>query len=165
MLKYGQGVTYTQGLNGKKFREIAPESVKDIIKNYYEVHISTITQKITQSENPIIIDCHSFSDEAYECSPFTYHELPDVCIGYNHGDCKSERLALFLADYWQGLGFSASINAPYAGAYQIGSNPAVMIEINKRIYLYNDFLTKKSDFYKIKSLTKGAITQVEKFIF
>ena len=38
MLKYGQGVIYTHGINGKEFRKTSDNSVSDIIQNYYEKH-------------------------------------------------------------------------------------------------------------------------------
>ena len=165
MLKYGQGVVYSHGINGKKFRDISKKTYDDIIKNYYDVHSSLVREKVVQSKNPILIDCHSFSNETYRCTPFTSDVsdlYPDICMGFN-GDKKSEQLALLLVNYWQKVGLTVAMNTPYAGTYQIDRFPAVMIEVNKRLYLENDYLTKKRDFSKVRDWIVNAIALVEKF--
>ena len=163
MLKYGQGVIYTHGINGKKFRELSENSVSDIIKNYYEKHTFELSKKVNQLKNSILIDCHSFSDEIYNCTPFNCADLPDICIGHNPADNKSQNLSLFIADYLGKLGYKTAVNRPYSGSYQIGNIVSVMIEINKKLYLREDYLSKRSDFYKMKALINGLIKQIENY--
>ena len=164
MLQYGQGVIYTHGINGKRFRELSDNSVSDIIENYYEKHKSNFTEKVRQVKNPIIVDCHSFSDEICKMDPFNPCDLPDICIGYNTGDVKAQAIACFLMDYLEKLGFIKTLlNIPFSGSYQIDNVTSVMIEINRKLYLMDDCLTKKSDFYKAKFLMKVLIEKIRSY--
>jgi len=163
MLRYGQGVIYTHGINGKTFREPSENSVSDIIKNYYEKHKLEVSEKIKQLKDVVLIDCHSFSNEIYKCTPFNCTDLPDICVGYNPADHKSQNLSLFISDYLDKLGYKISVNYPYHGSYQIDNIISVMIEINKKLYLNDDYLSKRNDFYKIKSFINALIKQIENY--
>jgi len=166
MLKYGQGVIYTHGINGRKFRAPSDHSVSDIIQNYYEKHKSKVREKIRELEDVILIDCHSFPDDMNKYAPpnlINYGKLPDICIGYNQGDYVSQNLSRFIADYLNELGYKTAFNYPFSGSYQIDNVTSVMIEINKRLYLNEDHLSKRSDFYKTKALLNGLMKQIEKY--
>lgn len=165
MLIYGQGVLYTHGLNGKHFREYTKTIKNKIIREYYNKHKVNVVNKIKELNDPIVVDCHSFSNEIYQCTPFTCDVLPDFCLGYNEGDIKGETLCNFIEDYLSKTGFNVKINSPYCGSYQIDTTPSIMIEINKRLYLRDDYITKVSDYYKIKNIIKIIIQKIENYVF
>ena len=159
--KFGQGYYYTNGINLKPFRtEINKETVRD---KYYTPHHAFMKETIRKLNNPLLIDCHSFSDEIYKCSPFESRELPDICLGVNEGDYHAQNLCSRFYDYFTGQGLKTAINFPYSGSFQIDKVPSVMIEINKRLYLHDDLLTKRSDFYKTKALVKFSVKKIQEY--
>ena len=160
MNKYGQGVIYKNGLNGKLFKNQSDEVDREIIKDFYLPHIEKITSLVVGVENPLIIDCHSFSHEIYKTTPFTNIPNIDFCIGYNEGDDSGRLLAEFGKTFFGNLGFKVEVNAPYAGSYTIFSVPSLMIEVNKRTYLSGDYISRLSDYYKIKNVIKLFINKI-----
>ena len=86
-------------------------------------------------------------------------ELPDICIGFeeNHVD---ETLVQIIKDEFKG--YDIGINIPYAGSlvptdfwgkdFRVKS---VMIEINKKLYLSDDNITKSKNFNQVKDKLKN----------
>jgi len=129
---------------------------KHSVRHYFDEHHAQLNQKTKKRLDTFgkctVIDCHSFSDKRY-----WFHKqmkLPDICIGFeqNHVDKKIvEAVQDLFMDYTIG------INKPYEGSL-VPTNywgkdfrvKSVMIEINKKLYLEADHLTKNSQFKEIQ---------------
>jgi N-formylglutamate amidohydrolase len=162
MVKYGQGVFYTNGINGKAFRKYGDEycNITDVLIEYYEPYIDLFKNTLQKIYNPLIIDCHSFSNEIYPCTPFYTKELPDFILGHN-GKEYEIKLCFIIYQYLVDLGYKVNINTPYSGSFTVHDFPSIMIEVNKRLYLLDDYITKKSDYYKIKDVISSIIRKVK----
>lgn len=158
---FGLGWFYENAILQKKpLRSIEN---KHIIRKYYDAHHQKLNQ-LTQETLDIhdtctLIDCHSFSNKRY-----WFHEdikLPDICIGFEDlhvdKDLVEKILAMF-SDY------SIGINKPYCGSL-VPTNywgkdtrvKSVMIEINKKLYLEEDNITKNKNFDTIKEKINGLL--------
>jgi N-formylglutamate amidohydrolase len=108
-------------VNLKPFRfDSNKEKVKE---RYYNSHHLLLKEIIQRTDNPLIVDCHSFSNEIYP--------------------------------------YKVEINNPYKGSLSVNGCPSIMIEINKRLYLSKDCLSKKADFYKIEFLMKTILNKIQ----
>jgi len=158
--KYGQGFYYTNGINLKPFRN---DTNKDIVRDkYYNPHYSLIKETIQTMFNPLLIDCHSFSNEIYPCTPFKADELPDFILGHN-GKEREIKFCGLISDFLTDLGFKVTVNYPYIGSFTIDNCDSIMIEINKRLYLSNDYLYKRSDYYKAEHITEAIIKKINTY--
>jgi N-formylglutamate amidohydrolase len=131
---------------------------KSKIRKYFDEHHAKLNQltqdKIDKYDKCTVIDCHSFSNERYWFHDKNLH-LPDICIGFedNHVD---DKLVEKIKDIFDG--YDIGINIPYAGSL-VPTNywgkdfrvKSVMIEINKKLYLEDDNITKSSNFENIKA--------------
>ena len=100
-----------------------------------------------------MIDCHSFPSAAlpYEMADPS-KARPDICIGTD-GLHTGERLAAAFSTAFQLEGWSVSLNDPFPGALVPASRyrkdrrvEAVMVEVNRRLYLREDDATPLPDF-------------------
>ncbi len=153
--KYGLGWFYENAILTKKpLREL---NNKTKIRAYYDAHHKELNQKTAEKlalyDRCTIIDCHSFSNERY-----WFHDanikLPDICIGFEENHVDRELLAIIQEEFKE---YDIGINTPYVGSlvptdywgedFRVKS---VMIEINKKLYLEPDNLTKNDNFDAIK---------------
>ncbi len=139
------------------------------IRSYFDAHHNELNEKTAQKLSLhgkcTIIDCHSFSNERY-----WFHDqnlvLPDICIGFedNHVD---EALVETIEEEFKG--YDIGINVPYAGSLvptnYWGKNfdvKSVMIEINKKLYLEPDNMTKSENFIHIKNKLNKILKKIIK---
>ena len=141
---------------------------KSSIRHYFDDHhrvLNTKTaEKLERYGRCTVIDCHSFSNERY-----WFHDkslqLPDICIGFEEGHVD-ETVVKIINNVFSG--YKVGINVPYAGSlvptdywgkdFRVKS---VMIEINKKLYLKADNVTKSSDFYIIKNKIEQIMEQLQ----
>jgi len=155
--KYGHGFYYINGVNLKPFRY---ETNKEIVREkYYNQHHLLFEETVQKMDNPLIVDCHSFPNKVYPCMPFDTQELPDFIIGHN-GKEREIEISDFIYDYLISLGFKVKINELFYGSFTKFNNDSIMIEVNRKLYLNDDFLTKKVDYYKIDYTVKGLIRKI-----
>ena len=147
--KYGQAFYYTKGVNLKPFRN---DRSKDVVKEKdYHPHHSLIKEMFQTMNNPLLNDCHSFSKGIYPCTPFNTDKLPDFILGHN-GKEREIGICDSIYRYLVDLGFKVNINQPYGGSLSVNNCASIMIEVNKRLYLSDDYLSKRSDYYKAKHI-------------
>jgi N-formylglutamate amidohydrolase len=142
----GLGLAYTRTLEGAPLRE-RPDMTP--ILDAYEKHHRALEAMVARAvaANPVVlVDAHSFSD--YQASFFCDGAvMPDFCIGFDRPTPLVHRLAEILAEGGCSVGF----NAPFAGALvppAFADHPgvcAIMIEVNKRLYLESPFRRKARD--------------------
>ena len=142
MEAYGMGYIYTRDSLGREIFKPDGEHVREVSR-IYDAHHELLNRRVTEILDEygscIIIDLHSYSDEAVD-RLFGYHNCPDVCIGTEEA-YYSKELTEGIIRLCSGLGFSTQINYPYKGslvpnAYYGKTNTgvvSVMLEINKRI--------------------------------
>jgi N-formylglutamate amidohydrolase len=127
------------------------------VRAYFDAHHSELNKKTEEKLSLYgkctLIDCHSFSNERY-----WFHDsnlvLPDICIGFEDNHVDKELVELIKEEFKE---YNIGINIPYMGSlvptdywgkdFRVKS---VMIEINKRLYLESDNITKSKNFNNIK---------------
>lgn len=148
MAKLGMGAVYKKDTNGIDFIEYDEEYKNYVLDNFYDKHHfeleNTVEEIINSYGTCEIIDLHSFSDlMVYKL--FKRSENPDICIGVEESFCDYELVEL-TKSYFEKLRYSVKINYPYQGSlvptkYYFSLDKRVkslMIEINKRVYLYDE---------------------------
>ena len=154
--KFRLGWFYENSILDKK--PLRSTKNKSKIRKYFDEHHAKLNQltqdKIDKYDKCTVIDCHSFSNERYWFHDKNLH-LPDICIGFedNHVD---DKLVEKIKDIFDG--YDIGINIPYAGSL-VPTNywgkdfrvKSVMIEINKKLYLEDDNITRSSNFENIKA--------------
>ena len=141
---FGQGVIYTHNTLGEQIRtELSEPERRLLLDNYYRPwHLQlelNVVQQLARWGHCLLLDCHSFPDE-----PFAHEEdhgqfRPDICLG------SCENTPGWLLDSCRGLflqrGYSVAVDFPYSGClvparcHRDPRVPALMIEINRRLYL------------------------------
>ena len=130
---------------------------KEKIRKYYDEHHKSLNkmtkEKIDKYGKCTIIDCHSFSNNRYWFLDKNF-ELPDICIGFEDNHVDKDLLEIIKEEFKQ---YNTQINSPYQGSlvptdyYNKDTRvKSVMIEINKKLYLEDDNITKNENFDKIK---------------
>lgn len=150
MAKKGMGIVYTNAINGKKLIKVEQKHKQNVIKNYYKPHhnrLNKLTDTIINKFNKAyIFDLHSFSDDLAKLTFGPDISTPDICLGIEK-DFEDENLTKYTIDFFEKKGYSVEINSPYKGTLIPSKHyfnkdtriKGIMIELNKRIYLNNNF--------------------------
>ena len=142
MEEKGMGYIYTHDSLGREMFRPTMEHTDEVSRIYDEHHNELnrrVTQILDEYGSCVIIDLHSYSDEAVD-RLFGYRNCPDVCIGIEP-DYYNEDLTQGIITLCRGLGLTTAVNYPYSGslvpnAYYSKRNTgiiSVMLEINKRV--------------------------------
>ncbi len=144
MSKYGEGVIYTHLYDGKLFHEHDENYRQKGLKYYDRYHKKLdkqVTKMLKKDNELLILDCHSFSNKM--ASYFFNEPFPDICLGIESDYYDKEIVDKIIKEI-EKRGYSYQINHPYKGSLVPnciinnkvkGKVIAIMIEINKRIYL------------------------------
>ncbi len=150
MAKKGMGIVYTNAINGDKIINVTPKYKKYIIDNYYRPHHNKLNHLtdtiINKFDKAYIFDLHSFSDDLAKLTFGPDISTPDICLGIEK-EFEDESLTKYTLDFFEKKGYSVEINSPYTGTLIPSKHyfnkdtriKGIMIEINKRIYLNNNF--------------------------
>ena len=157
MSKYGMGVLYTKDSNGRVFvnREKDEGWIINLYKSHHEELDNMVANVLNKKGDCFIIDLHSFSDE-FVYKMFSKKNNPDICLGINKNNYDKE-LVVKTISHFKKYGYSVRINYPYSGSIISNKYPYVksmMIEINKRVYLnnnYNEFYMCMMKYYELLS--------------
>ncbi len=166
MAKIGMGAVYRTGYDLSQLRyNLTADIREEILQTYYDPHHQKL-EKLTQEKlalygQCLIIDCHSFHP-----TPLPYEKdglRPDICIGTD-GFHTPEWLSEIIAVSFQRMGYTVSMNRPFAGTmvpssyYRRDSRVlSVMIEVNRGLYMSEDG-EKRATFSKVKKDIEKAIT-------
>lgn len=155
MSKIGQGVFYTHLSNGSP---IDRKDIKDDIKKIYDEHhlkLNNLSENLVNKyKNCLIVDCHSFNDGK---------TLPDFCIGLNDDNTRPNvNFVNNVISFLTKNEYSVDVNNPYIGSiypseYKSENLNTLMIEINKRCYLDNNFKKITSKYNRIKHLLNDLV--------
>jgi N-formylglutamate amidohydrolase len=151
---FGLGWFYENAILTKK--PLRNTTNKNKIRKYFDDHhnlLNKLTQeKLDKYGKCTVIDCHSFSNERY-----WFHKdikLPDICIGFEDYHVDNDLVESIKSKFSK---YTIGINEPYKGSL-VPTNywgkdkrvKSVMIEINKKLYLEGDNITKSTNFDIIK---------------
>lgn len=141
---YGMGVIYTHNTLGEQIRaELSEPKRRLLLDNYYRPwHLQlelNVVQQLARWGRCLLLDCHSFPDD-----PFAHEEdhgqpRPDICLG--SCDNTPRWLLDSCRDLFLQRGYSVAVDFPYSGClvparcHRDPRVPALMIEINRRLYL------------------------------
>ena len=157
----GLGLAYTRTLEGAPLRE--KPNMEPILAAYDTHHraLETMVARAVAAGPVVLLDAHSFSD--YQASFFCDGAvMPDFCIGFDRPTPLVHRLAEILAEGGCSVGF----NAPFAGALTppaFAGHPdvcAIMIEVNKRLYLESPFRRKPRDLATVRLKLEKAMDRL-----
>ena len=163
MSKIGMGAVYTATSEGEKLRDVTDERKQQILREYYDPHHIGLEKSVTAGLKTygecLIVDGHSFWPDPLPYEPDQSPERPDICIGADRFHTP-ETLVDGLCSFWEENGFSTAVNRPYAGAlvpmrfYKKNRNvQAVMVEINRRLYMQKDG-EKSAGFSRMKEMLR-----------
>ena len=137
----GQGIVYTK-FNGIK-RTIDEEERLGMMAYYY-AYIKQLKRML--NEHSLLIDCHSFSSDLADV---------DICIGVNDDRSRPTDFVIELVtEVFTQAGFSVRINHPYSNAIAPQTDfayDAIMIELNKRIYMNEQTLELNESANKVRA--------------
>lgn len=165
MAKYGMGVLYETLDNGDLMRKVTQDLKGFVIENYYKPHHQQLNEAVlkalNQSGKGIVIDCHSFPSTLLKRSLVQVKDTPDYNIGTDTYHTP-QNLIDFSKAYFEDLGCSLGINTPHSGAlvpmehYQNNKNvQAIMLEVNRRLYLKETTNEKSENYQKTKEVVQG----------
>lgn len=158
MAARGMGAVYTITSQLTPLRRQLTETEREsLMQRYYLPHHARLEKAVTaaveQFGRCLIIDCHSFPGVAlpYEMAD-PAKARPDICIGTDDTH-TGEALASAFVSAFRSEGWSVSLNEPFRGALVPASRyrkdrrvEAVMVEINRRLYLRETDATLLPDF-------------------
>ncbi len=150
MAKKGMGVCYTTSSFGDKLRVVSNDEKEHIKSTFYDPHHSKLEKLIEEglkSNTVLIVDCHSFSNTVLP------HEenntRPDICIGSDSFHTPVD-LRINIKNIFVKAGLTVAYNEPFAGTIvPLGHHhkdkrvKSIMIEINRKLYLDENFNKKK----------------------
>jgi N-formylglutamate amidohydrolase len=143
--RVGQGVIYSHNMLGEKIRrDLSVLERCSLLANYYHPwHLKLeldIEQQLNRWGNCLLLDCHSFPNDPPENQEKYLIPPPNICLGVDEANTP-EWLIESCRELLLRRGYSVSVNFPYAGCLipnRFQGNPrvpAIMLEINRRLYL------------------------------
>lgn len=138
-------------------RTLTAEERADLMSNYYRPHHQSLEAAVTSALDRfgrcLVIDCHSFPNR-----PLPYEVVdansarPEICIGTDDFHTTEELRDAFV-DEFRGAGWTVCVNDPFSGALVPMSRyrrdrrvQAVMVEVNRRLYLRESGPLPSTDF-------------------
>lgn len=156
MARIGMGAVYCNTTDGRPLRRPLTKKERDhLLQTYHrdnERHMELcLDEAILSNGFALIIDCHTFPSIPLPCDSDQVTPRPDICIGTDEDQTSTEVIEL-VTGYFSGLGYSVSINAPYAGTYiprgysirkkktdiaraSAAKVESIMIEVNRSLYM------------------------------
>lgn len=160
MSKVGMGVIYTNTINKDKLISFSEKYKNYVINKYYDKYHNKIDKivnnKLKKFNKCFILDFHSFSDLQVN-KLLGYNESCDVCIGIDDF-FSDKKINKFTYKYFKNLGYDVKFNFPYQGTYvsnevynnKDGRVNSIMLEINKKLYINDNFKIDYKKFHKLK---------------
>jgi N-formylglutamate deformylase len=161
----GMGVVYTQTHDSEALRRPLSEEERDeLLNQWYRPHhlrlSSAVENAIKCHGRCLIIDCHSFPEQALPYEGSTGADRPDICIGTDNYHTPNQ-LADWLVSAFGRSGRRVSLNSPFSGSlvphdyyHRDKRVESVMIEVRRDTYMNENTQTR----------TPGAFEAIQKEI-
>ncbi|TVS14941.1 MAG: N-formylglutamate amidohydrolase [Planctomycetaceae bacterium] len=158
MAARGMGAVYTVTSQLTTLRRpLTAREREALLSAYYRPHHAMLDAAVTAALEGhgrcLVLDCHSFPDMPlpYEMSDPS-RGRPDICIGTDDFHTSAALRDCFTSSFRR-AGWSVRLNDPFAGALVPGSRyrrdrrvGAVMVEVNRRLYLREVDASPVTDF-------------------
>ncbi len=146
----------------------ALERIEGIYKPYHACLRKLIARTHARFGFGVLIDCHSMPGNIRVAGSGI---RPDVIIGDRYGTSASADLSQAALEFFDGLGFVAVRNKPYAGGFitEHYGRPArglhaLQIEVNRALYIDEATLTKRADFSALAGSIAVFMQQMAEFV-
>lgn len=116
----------------------------------YLEHHQKMETLLLNHENPLLIDCHSFSSYPTVINPdYDATNQYDICIGYNADRTKPDDTVIrTIMDHFESYRYRVGVNCPYSNSKTFNVPTAyksIMIEVNKRCYMDENTYSRGTD--------------------
>lgn len=168
MAAKGMGATYTRTSDGHALRGAMslPERER-LMARFYEPHHCNLTRAVDNvlagGGKCLIIDGHSFPSQPLPCDLDQTLHRPDICIGSDSRHTP-QWLVEKAGDVFARRGLRVEVDRPFSGAMVpaqfYGTDMrvhAVMIEINRRLYMDESTGAKLGGFGNFRALAHEAL--------
>ena len=174
MAACGMGVVYVSTSELKQLRTPPSDAERtELIDRFYEPHHRDLEAKVSAALASncecVVIDCHSFPDAPRPYEQSQEPDRPDLCIGTDPFHTPAD-LVSYVAAEAESLGMTVAINMPFAGAlvpsayYQTRKSVvAIMLEVNRRMYMDERTGNKTEEFDETKENIEQLITSIEEW--
>jgi N-formylglutamate deformylase len=171
MASRGMGAFYTRTAMGDLLRApLDPSARKSLLDRWYWPHHAeleaAVSDVVTRSGCCLVVDCHSFPSVALPYEVDQTGQRADFCIGtdpFHTSSLIREATVTAVRE----AGYSVTVDAPFAGAlvplavYRKDRRiAAVMIEVNRRLYMDERSGLKKPEFEALRALVGRLIVTV-----
>jgi len=174
MAAKGMGAIYERTSSGESLRQSpSAEERRTLLARFYEPHHAALTQAVQAAldvhGSVLVLDCHSFPARALPYEADQNPDRPDICIGTdtNH---TPEWLRDHAIRSFAELGWSVAVDRPFAGALVpmrfYRKDPrvrALMVEVNRRLYMDEQSGAKLSGFDQVRERIRGAVKTIAGF--
>jgi N-formylglutamate amidohydrolase len=158
MATRGMGAVYTLTSQLTPLRRYMRDGEREALMDaYYYPHHQRLEDAVSAALDRhgrcLVLDCHSFPSVALPYELAAPSKIrPDICIGTDDFHTSPELTAAFVSAF-QAEGWTISVNDPFPGALVPSSRyrkdtrvAAVMVEVNRRLYLQEADATPLADF-------------------
>ncbi|MEO9960483.1 MAG: N-formylglutamate amidohydrolase [Nisaea sp.] len=142
----------------------APLSVDEVsarIANFYQPYHDAVRDNLDRlhTANGAVwhVDWHSMKPFGNPMNVDDGQPRPDFVVSDREGETADPDLVDAVAGWFSARGYAVSVNDPYKGAEMIrrygvpsDGRHSIQIEINRRLYLYPDRMTKTDGFIRLK---------------
>jgi len=167
MFRFGRGFYYTKTDLGETLRIESETHKKHVKENYYDVHHKKLSEAVNtaleKAKMAYILDCHSFSDIPFESDIDKSPNRPDICIGVDEFHTPDWMVKLYTKAF-ENEGYNVEVNRPYEGTivplehYRKNDNvKSIMVEVNRKLYLNDDYSMKEDEVRKLNSIINTCI--------
>ena len=168
MARCGMGAVYARCADGRPLRRALAAAERDaLLRRFYRPHHealeATVSDALARHGRCLVIDCHSFPHQAlpYEgAAPGAFR--PDICVGTDAFHTDDALRAAFVSGF-DAMGWSVRVDDPFAGALVPAGRfrrdrrvAAVMVEINRRLYLREGTPARAGDFDDVAARVQRA---------
>jgi N-formylglutamate deformylase len=169
MAARGMGAVYMATTEGAPLRaHLSASQRAELLARFYEPHhaaLEAATQTVLDATGHcLIIDGHSFPNDPLPCDLNQDRPRPEICIGADPFH-TSDQLATEAVKSFSAHGLEVAVNRPYTGAlvpvrwYRRDARvSAVMMEINRRLYMDETNGEKNGDFAETLSIVRSVLS-------
>jgi N-formylglutamate deformylase len=171
MAARGMGAVYTATTDGARLRaSLSPPERAELLARFYRPHhaaLEAATQTVLDAHGRcLILDGHSFPNDPLPCDLDQDRPRPEICIGTDPFH-TSEELVCEAVKGFAAHGLDVAVNRPYAGALvparwygRDDRVSAVMIEINRRLYMEEATGNKTATFPETTAVVESVLTAI-----
>lgn len=143
--KKNLGICYDSHISYKEngFFKLPDKSFWHYDRHDYKLYIDhhqKMERLLLEHNEPLLIDCHSFSSHPTVLQPdYDQNKQYDICIGYNDDKTKPDDMIIgTIRSHFESYGYRVGINCPYSNSKTFNvptPYKSIMIEVNKRCYM------------------------------